>query len=162
MWINSCTFAAEILMFDYKFSSNPQWQYRYFVCACVLCARVQKIAICCDLRDLCQECKDESMLVVGSWEATEFISPSLYSVISPETIHGESICVRPQSCPTLWLHGLQLTRILCPRKFPGKNTGVGCHALLQGLFLTQGSNSSLLYLLNWQADSLPLAPPWCH
>ena len=42
---------------------------------------------------------------------------------------------------------------------PGKNTGVGCHALQQGIFLTQGSNLSLLYLLHWQAGSLPLVPP---
>ena len=39
---------------------------------------------------------------------------------------------------------------------PGKNTGVGCHALLQGIFLTQESNS---HLLHWQADSLPAEPP---
>ena len=38
----------------------------------------------------------------------------------------------------------------------GKNTGVGCRALLQGIFLTQGSNLHLLHLLHWQADSLPL------
>ena len=31
-------------------------------------------------------------------------------------------------------------RLLCPWDFPGKNTGVGCHALVQGIFLTQGSN----------------------
>ena len=42
---------------------------------------------------------------------------------------------------------------------PAKNTGVGCHALLQGIFLTQGSNPRLLRLLRWQAGSLPLAPP---
>ena len=30
------------------------------------------------------------------------------------------------------------TRLLCPWDFPGKNPGVGCHALLQGIFLTQG------------------------
>ena len=42
---------------------------------------------------------------------------------------------------------------------PGKNTGVDCHALLQGIFLTQESNPSLLHLLHWQADSLPLVPP---
>ena len=36
--------------------------------------------------------------------------------------------------------------------------GVGCHALLQGIFLTQGSNLCLLRLLHWQVDSLPLAP----
>ena len=33
---------------------------------------------------------------------------------------------------------------------PGKNAGVDCHALLQGIFLTQGSNPSLLGLLHWQ------------
>ena len=42
---------------------------------------------------------------------------------------------------------------------PGKNTVVGCHALLQGIFLTQGSNMHLLCLLCWQVGSLPLAPP---
>ena len=40
--------------------------------------------------------------------------------------------------------------------FPGKNIGVGCHFLLQGIFPTQGSNLRLLCLLHWQADSLPL------
>ena len=61
----------------------------------------------------------------------------------------------PQLCPTLCnpidysplgtsVHGI----------FPGKNTGVGCHSLLQGIFPTQGSN---LGLLHWQVDSLPLS-----
>ena len=40
--------------------------------------------------------------------------------------------------------------------FPGKNTGVGCHSLLQGIFPTQGSN---LDLLHWQTDSLLSEPP---
>jgi len=40
---------------------------------------------------------------------------------------------------------------LCPGDFPGKNTGVGCHFLLQGIFLTQGLN---LCLLHWHAVSL--------
>ena len=35
-------------------------------------------------------------------------------------------------------HGLEPTRLLCPWDFPGKNTGVGCRFLLQGIFLTQG------------------------
>ena len=39
-------------------------------------------------------------------------------------------------------------RLLCPWDFPSKNTGVGCHALLQGIFLAQGSNPSLLGLLH--------------
>ena len=42
---------------------------------------------------------------------------------------------------------------------PGKNTGVGCHALLQGIFPTQGLNPHLSYLLHWLLYSLPLAPP---
>ena len=50
-------------------------------------------------------------------------------------------------------HGL-LTRLLCPWNFPGKNTGEGCHFLLQGICLTLGLNWSLLH---WQVDSLPRA-----
>ena len=42
---------------------------------------------------------------------------------------------------------------------PGKNTGVGCHDLLQGIFLIQGSNPCLFCLLHWRAGSLPLVPP---
>ena len=61
-----------------------------------------------------------------------------------------------QSCPTLRPCGLQPTRILSPWDSPGKNTRVGCHDLLQGIFHTQGSN---LHLLHCQAGSLPLAPP---
>ena len=41
----------------------------------------------------------------------------------------------------------------------GKNTGVGFHTLLQGILLTQESNSCLLCLLHWQVGSLPLEPP---
>ena len=40
------------------------------------------------------------------------------------------------------------TRLLCPWDSPGKNTGVGCHALLQGIFPAQGSNPCLLWLLH--------------
>ena len=43
------------------------------------------------------------------------------------------------------------------KAFPGKYPGAGCHALLQGIFLTQGVNPHLLRLLHWQVDSLPLS-----
>ena len=56
------------------------------------------------------------------------------------------------------LFGLQPARLLCARDSPGKYTGVGCHALLQGSFPTQGLNPNLLHLLPWQAGSLQLAP----
>ena len=54
-------------------------------------------------------------------------------------------------------HRRQPTRLPHPWDSPGKNTGVGCHFLLQGIFLTQGLNSSLSGLLHWQEDSLPLS-----
>ena len=62
---------------------------------------------------------------------------------------------------TLWTADRQL---LCPWDSPGKNTGGVCHFLLQGIFLTQGSNPRLclLYLLHWKADSLPLDPRAAH
>ena len=46
-----------------------------------------------------------------------------------------------------------------PLDFPGKNSGVDCQVLLQGIVLIQGSNSRLLCLLHWQVGSLPLVPP---
>ena len=55
-------------------------------------------------------------------------------------------------------HGLQPTRLLCPRDFPDKDTGVGCHFLFQGIFPTQGSNPGLLhcrqilYQLSYKGD----------
>ena len=54
---------------------------------------------------------------------------------------------------------LQATRLLCPWDSPGKRTGVGCHALLQGIFLTQGSNLGLLHcrqiLYHWATREIP-------
>ena len=55
----------------------------------------------------------------------------------------------------LFANGLQPARLLGPWDSPGNNTGVGCHFLLQGIFLTQGSNLSLLH---WQVETLPLSP----
>ena len=56
-------------------------------------------------------------------------------------------------------HGLYPARLLCPWDFPGKNTGMGCQFLLQGIFLTQGPNPHLLCLLHWKVDSLLLSYP---
>ena len=52
--------------------------------------------------------------------------------------------------------GPKPAKLLCPWGSPGKNTEIGCHALLQGIFPTQGLNSCLLH---WHVDSLLLAPP---
>ena len=53
----------------------------------------------------------------------------------------------------------QLIRFICPWDSPWKDTWLGCHALLKGIFLTQGSNLCLLCLRHWQAGFSPLAPP---
>ena len=58
--------------------------------------------------------------------------------------HTHTLCsvtsvVSYSVCP----YELQLVRFLCPWDSPGKNTRVRCHALLQGILLTQGSNSCL-------------------
>ena len=53
---------------------------------------------------------------------------------------------------SLWPHRLLPSRLLCPGDSPGRNTGVGCHSLLQGIFPTQGLKLGLLHcrqILYW-------------
>ena len=51
-----------------------------------------------------------------------------------------------QLCPTLCDPcGLQFARLLCLWNSPGKNTGMGCHSLLKGIFPSQGSNPGVLH-----------------
>ena len=72
--------------------------------------------------------------------------------------------------PHPWLHTCRLshfncvqlfvrTALLCPWDSQGKDIGVGCHFLLQGIFSTLGLNLCLLHRLHWLAGSLPLEPP---
>ena len=85
---------------------------------------------------------------------------SVYSV--PASFHFQILptlcmlscfsCVR--FCAIQWT-----ARILCPLDSPGKNTGVGFYALLQGIFPTQELNHCLLGLPHWLACSLSLVPP---
>ena len=83
-------------------------------------------------------------------EFTKIISLLLSSSSSSVALVGQSLShVQLFATPEL-----QHARFLCPWGFPGKNTGLGCYFLLQGIFLDQGLN---LYLLHWQADSLPLS-----
>ena len=72
----------------------------------------------------------------------------------PSRKHGVSRSVMSDS---LQPHGPQPTSLLCPWDSAGKNTGVNCHFLLQGIILTRGSNPHLLSLLHCKVDSLPLS-----
>ena len=66
-------------------------------------------------------------------------------------------CCAVLSCVRLFVTlGLQSSRLLCPWDSPGKNTEMGCHALLHGIFPTQVSNPGSPTL---QADFLPSEPP---
>ena len=70
------------------------------------------------------------------------------------------MCVCAQSLSHVWLFAIPWSfQVPLSMGFPGKDTGLSCHILLQGIFLTQGSNPPLLCLLHWQGDSLPLVPP---
>ena len=72
-------------------------------------------------------------------------------------LRGLCMCTYSVVSNSLQSHRFQLTRLLCPWNSPDNNTGVGCHFLLQDIFLTQALNSCLLCFLHWQAGSLPAA-----
>ena len=72
-------------------------------------------------------------------------------------IYRSSLCSHSVVFNSLQSHGP--IRLFCPWNFPGKNTWMGCHFLLQGIFRTQGSNPLLLHLLHWQVDASPVASP---
>ena len=83
----------------------------------------------------------------GSFQAITRCQNVLYGVVY-------YLCCHSFMSDSLQPHRLEPARLLCPGDFPGKNTGVGCRFLLQGIFPTQGRNPGLLH---WQADSLPLS-----
>ena len=90
-------------------------------------------------------------------------SPKTWVIINMKASsgHTQSSCVcvcecvcaqsRPVLCNPM---DCKPTKFLYPRDFSGKNTEVGCHFLLWGIFLTQGLNPCLLH---WQAGSSPLS-----
>ena len=65
----------------------------------------------------------------GMWKPTLLLLSTISLMFSHQIVSN-----------SLWPHGLQPIRLLCPWDFPGKNTGVDSYFLLQGIFLTQGSN----------------------
>ena len=55
-------------------------------------------------------------------------------------------------------HGVFPARLLCPWNYPSKNTGVGSHSFIQGIFPTQGLNPGLLHC-RWILQSEPPGKP---
>ena len=101
---------------------------------------------------------------------------SILKEINPEhSLEGLllNLCLVAQLCPTLCdLMDCSLPGPSVHWDSPGKNTGVGCHALLQGIFPTQGSNPGLphcrwiLYHLShrgsWSWSSSNTLATWCE
>ena len=80
-------------------------------------------------------------------QASKHISSHTFQIgsVNPSTQIDRSRSVNSSVCLTLRPHGLKLTRLLCPWNSPGKDTGVGSHSLLQGIFLIQRWNLGLLH-----------------
>ena len=134
------------------------WTYR-LDCTCVhiMCAGIQRIYV----REFCAVCTN--IYVILCYVRTQCVRTSMSYCVMWEHINIYSACVHAKV--------LQCYPTLCgpmdysplgssvQRDSPGKNPGVGCHALLQGIFLTQGLNLWLLCLLHWQEGFLPLVSP---
>ena len=87
--------------------------------------------------------------------------PSHFSFKKQWTVWKVCVCSAVQYCLTFATHWAEEpTTFLRPWDFSCKNTGVGCHFLLQGIFLTRGLNLGLLCLLHWQAESLSQSHLW--
>ena len=92
-----------------------------------------------------------NLLPIIMWTFLHILSPVLFSFCSMFSsflvcwcaVHSRSV-VSDSSRP----FGQQPAKLLCPWDCSGKNTGVDCHFLLQGIFQTQGSNLGLLCLLH--------------
>ena len=91
------------------------------------------------------------------WYLSTLNEISLEITVSPPQVNG--ICPRSHSVMSNSLrpHGLYSARRLCPRASPGKNTGVGCRILLQGILQAQGSNLCILRLLHGPRNLLPMS-----
>ena len=95
-----------------------------------------------------------TIIVSISWTRSNDFAPSFIHITRVCLCVCVSVCVLSH----VWLFVTPWTVVLqAPLSMgfsPGKNSGVDCHFLLQGVFPTQGWS---LHLLHWQADSLPLS-----
>ena len=101
---------------------------------------------------------------MNSWSTEEFQGQE--SILYDTVMGGHLplyICQTLYSHVLCWAQSLSRAQLfetpwILPGDLPGKNTGVGCHALLQGIFPTQGSNPGvphcrrILYCLNHQGS----------
>ena len=97
-----------------------------------------------------------------NWSESEsvihmYTYPLFLKILFPHTL---CVCVCSLSLSRIWLCNPINCSLLVSSvqwDYPCKNAEMGYYFLLQGIFLTQGSNLHLLWFLHWQADSLPLS-----
>ena len=89
------------------------------------------------------------------WQTPAF--PVRETIPAPLEVVGSGALITSDS---LWPCGLQPTRLLYSWDSLGKNTGVGCHFLLQRIFLTQGSNMCLSCLLALAGGFFKASTTW--
>ena len=108
----------------------------------------------------------EAIKIIDVLTCTLLAAFQAASMIPASFVGEKRESVVAQSCPTLcdpmdWSLGLWPASFLCPWDSLGKNTGVACHFLPRGSFLTQGSNPGflhcrqILYRLSHFHGSLP-------
>ena len=81
----------------------------------------------------------------------------MINTVSMSTSKNMHVCAQLLCVRLFETYGLYPTRLLCPWDSPGKNTGVGCHFLLQRIFPTQRSNPYLWHLLHCRQVLYPLS-----
>ena len=81
---------------------------------------------------------------VGTHQDSTLSGPAPQAQLSPNYCTSfKWLCLASSQSHSVVPDSLQSPRLFCQWNSPGKNTGVGCHSLLQGIFLTQGSNPGL-------------------
>ena len=88
----------------------------------------------CKIQFIKQDIQCYELLIMRQYKKVQDISPSLKQITVPflYIIHGCCCCyVTSVASDSMRPHGRQLTRLPRPWESPGKNTGVGCHFLLQ-------------------------------
>ena len=135
--------------------SKPTVMYHCILSECCCCCYCQVASV---VSDSVWPCRGQPTRLPRPWDSP---GKNMSGLPFPSPMHESEkwkwshSVVSDSSQP----HGLQPTGLLHPWDFPGKSTGVGCHFLLQGIFLTQGSNPGLLHcrqtLYRWATRQAP-------
>ena len=116
---------------SYKYKQKWEHIFPYnFTLSIFLKLKIDRLSWACRERDLMENCKNN------------LVTLNICKKPHTDCVLCVCVCVSVHTCAhsvvphSLQPHGLWSIRLLCPWNFPGKNTGVGCHFLLPGIFPT--------------------------